>query len=253
MPHPDQHGVGDGDVRFVMSARAIGEGRVSSVEFRTGVVERGGGIRVDAPSRYAACGTLQPATYDRGLLEAALDRPDDDDEALAFLLGRLPERFAERDVATAVGGLPPQLRVLRGTVRTVAGVRWFMACRYRRTFAGGDLSEHVLWPASPIEQQGIEDARFGTDYRAAYTAAGPTDRVQLLRTTDFHLRLLAAPRPGRRRQGSVTVPATGRRPVRGDVPLRPGAQRGGVLRRRRGPERGRPARRPGPARPGRGG
>jgi len=34
--HPDQQGVDEGDVRFVLSLRGIGEGHVSSVTFRTG-------------------------------------------------------------------------------------------------------------------------------------------------------------------------------------------------------------------------
>ena len=36
---PDQSGLAAGEVRFVMSLRAIGEGHISSIEFRTGVVD----------------------------------------------------------------------------------------------------------------------------------------------------------------------------------------------------------------------
>jgi predicted GH43/DUF377 family glycosyl hydrolase len=69
-----------------------------------------------------------------------------------------------------------------------------MACQYRQTFEQTeDISEHVLWPTSPSERKGMEDARFvrftepdGTvDYRATYTANSGTDRVQLLRTPEF--------------------------------------------------------------------
>ena len=45
--HPDQSGVSEGSLRFVMSLRGIGEGHVSSVSFRTGVWTPGTGIEVD--------------------------------------------------------------------------------------------------------------------------------------------------------------------------------------------------------------
>ena len=37
VPHPDQSGVPDGSVRFVLSLRAVGEGQISSITFRTGL------------------------------------------------------------------------------------------------------------------------------------------------------------------------------------------------------------------------
>ena len=46
--HPDQDGLAPGEVRFVMSARAVGEGHFSCIAFRTGVVDGEGNIRLDA-------------------------------------------------------------------------------------------------------------------------------------------------------------------------------------------------------------
>jgi predicted GH43/DUF377 family glycosyl hydrolase len=45
--HPDQTGVAEGAVRFLMSLRAIGEGHVSSLSFRTGQWFPDGELRVD--------------------------------------------------------------------------------------------------------------------------------------------------------------------------------------------------------------
>ncbi|WP_174296622.1 glycoside hydrolase family 130 protein [Sphingomonas bacterium] len=50
VPHPDQSGLPDGAIRFVLSLRGIGEGHVSSVAFRTGVWMPGGAVTVDPPS-----------------------------------------------------------------------------------------------------------------------------------------------------------------------------------------------------------
>ena len=44
VPHPDQSGLPEGALRFVMSLRATGEGHISSIEFRSGVIADGGCI-----------------------------------------------------------------------------------------------------------------------------------------------------------------------------------------------------------------
>lgn len=53
--HPDQSGLSAGQLRFVMSARAVGEGHISSIEFRTGVFS-GDDVRIDDPGRYLSTG-----------------------------------------------------------------------------------------------------------------------------------------------------------------------------------------------------
>lgn len=42
VPSPDQSGMYDGSVRFIMSLRAVGEGHISSIAFREGIAERDG-------------------------------------------------------------------------------------------------------------------------------------------------------------------------------------------------------------------
>ena len=46
VPHPDQSGMQDGAVRFVMSLRAVGEGHISSVAFREGIAETDGNFEL---------------------------------------------------------------------------------------------------------------------------------------------------------------------------------------------------------------
>jgi predicted GH43/DUF377 family glycosyl hydrolase len=54
VPHPDQSDAPDGGVRFVLSLRAVGEGHVSSLTFRSGSVAADGSISVDPAARLAA-------------------------------------------------------------------------------------------------------------------------------------------------------------------------------------------------------
>ncbi len=45
--HPDQSGLSEGSLRFVMSLRATGEGHISSITFRTGVIDTQGDVHLD--------------------------------------------------------------------------------------------------------------------------------------------------------------------------------------------------------------
>ena len=64
--HPDQSGVPVGARRFILSLRAVGEGHVSSLTFRSGIIAADGSVTVDATARLATIPRLQqhrlPAT-----------------------------------------------------------------------------------------------------------------------------------------------------------------------------------------------
>jgi predicted GH43/DUF377 family glycosyl hydrolase len=52
--HPDQTGAPEGGVRFILSLRAVGEGHVSSLTFRSGSVTADGSVTIDPSVRLAA-------------------------------------------------------------------------------------------------------------------------------------------------------------------------------------------------------
>jgi predicted GH43/DUF377 family glycosyl hydrolase len=54
VPHPDQRGAPEGGLRFILSLRAVGEGHVSSLTFRTGTIAADGSLTVDPTSRLAS-------------------------------------------------------------------------------------------------------------------------------------------------------------------------------------------------------
>lgn len=57
--HPDQTGVLAGELRFILSLRAVGEGHISSVTFRTGVCGPDGAVTVDGPGLYAVAPRIE--------------------------------------------------------------------------------------------------------------------------------------------------------------------------------------------------
>ena len=52
--HPDQSGAPDGGCRFILSLRAVGEGHISSLTFRSGSIAIDGSVAIDATARLAA-------------------------------------------------------------------------------------------------------------------------------------------------------------------------------------------------------
>lgn len=60
VPHPDQSHLGDGMVRFIMSLRAVGEGHISSIAFRDGLVGPDGRFELSPEPRIATAAIVQP-------------------------------------------------------------------------------------------------------------------------------------------------------------------------------------------------
>lgn len=212
--HPDQSGLTPGHTRFVLSLRAVGEGHLSSVEFRTGVVGPAGELRIDDPGPHIEQGRPLPTWYDRASFAAALTGQDIDRESAAFVVARLPERFDAHDLDAALADLAGE-RLTRPTVgRTADLARRIAAYSYEVEFAPDTgLAERVLWPQSPSESHGMEDARFvhmpdDGVYRATYTAFdGASIAPQLIETTDFRrFRISRLAGPAAQNKGMALFP-----------------------------------------------
>jgi hypothetical protein len=105
VPAPDQAGMAAGQRRFVMSLRAVGEGHISSIEFRTGVIDGASALTFDPLGGYLVTGDrAPPAHYDKSQFSAKLVELDAGNELAWAVLGRLPEHFtlAELEASLAI-------------------------------------------------------------------------------------------------------------------------------------------------------
>jgi len=133
--HPDQSAVPTGGLRFILSLRAVGEGHISSLTFRSGLIAADGSISLNPAARLAAI----PRVNSR------VAGPDGDTVDVSFDYNE-------------------------------------------------GLSEHVIFPLTLSQSNGIEDARFvefdtgsGKIFYATYTAySGRAIRSELIETTDFN-------------------------------------------------------------------
>lgn len=193
--HPDQSGAPVGGVRFVMSVRGIGEGHRSSIGFRTGTVDVGGGVAVDDAGPFPTLASVEPAVFDRELFAARLRAIGIITESAAYVLDHLEDSFSGDELESQLGVLAAQRDTRRDSHTTAALLRSIAACSYTARFpAVSELSERVLAPAMAAESRGMEDARFvrfvddtgEAVYYATYTAFdGVAISQQLLQTRDF--------------------------------------------------------------------
>lgn len=203
VPHPDQGGLAPGALRFVMSLRATGEGHISSIEFRTGLVSAEGDIRLDPISRFVSMPVLDPnPNYMKVPFTVKLHEMGFDNGASAAVLEQLGDCFTRSELYQSVLRIRRETQpVTQGLTNTLTCIQWLADSNYEMRFpAEQAMSERIIFPVSPNESNGIEDARFvrftdddGTvTYYATYTAYnGHAILPQLIETRDFlHFRVL---------------------------------------------------------------
>ncbi len=217
VPAPDQTGAAPGECRFVMSARAVGEGHLSCIEFRTGTLRPGGDIALEEASRFATTGTLEPAQYDRRRFATKLDELGADPLIARRLLDPLPERFAFAQLQSRIARLPDDGVSPAAAYLTVEAALMVAMSNYVVSFPPqSPISERVIFPAGPIESRGMEDARFvrftdddgATTYYGTYTAFDGANIVPaLLETADFEsFRIATLNGPSARNKGMALFP-----------------------------------------------
>ncbi len=215
--HPDQRGLQPDQLRFVMSVRSLGEGHVSSVGFRTGVIGPGSTLCVDPPGPLVVAGAKRPATHHREVLRSQLAELKADSGTAAHILGVLPEEFDAELLRRAVSGLHPHLSARAAGRRALEHINRFMGAGYEVALPPDTaVGERLLWPGSPQESHGMEDVRLvrfvdeagGVEYQGTYTAYdGSHVTPKKLSTTDFAtFRISPLAGPAARNKGLALFP-----------------------------------------------
>lgn len=203
VPHPDQSDAPEGGLRFIMSLRATGEGHISSIEFRAGTVATDGSITLDASSRIVTAPEIvtDPGYQKKRFAIKLHDMGVHQDHAAA-VLAPLAESFTRSDLSKSVGTVRHEaLPSTHELTHALECIQWLADSNYELQFSEKlALSERIIFPVSPNETNGIEDARFvrfveddgSAMYYATYTAYNGKDILpQLIQTADFlHFRIL---------------------------------------------------------------
>jgi predicted GH43/DUF377 family glycosyl hydrolase len=175
VPHPDQEGLEPGEFRVAISLRQIGEGHISSVGFCSAIIGPGDQIRLEDRQGPLVIGQRVGAQHYRFQLSAALIDEGIDNEAAAYVVASLPERYTDEEFEDVIGHVPPELLSRPPTQETVDRIRHIVTEDYAVSFpCAAPLHQRVMWPTTRAESNGMEDARFvqtlDPDGRLAYQA-----------------------------------------------------------------------------------
>jgi predicted GH43/DUF377 family glycosyl hydrolase len=220
IPHPDQTSLEPGSLRFALSLRATGEGHISSITFRTGVIHKDHRIDVDTPDGFLTEPHQIPnpryekALFRRKLLEVGLTG-----EFARRVLNKLGASFVLEELRATLQAeqflRPDGMSVEdQGAAQGI----WMLArSNYEVQFQPDQpLSARIIFPATPSQRNGIEDARFvcfhdddgSRIYYATFTAYdGRIVVPELVETTDFLLfRFITLNGPAAQNKGMAIFP-----------------------------------------------
>jgi predicted GH43/DUF377 family glycosyl hydrolase len=220
VPHPDQTGVPGGALRFILSLRATGEGHISSITFRTGIIHPDHRIEVFTPTGFLTEPRQVPnPLYEKGLFARKLVELGLTGEFTRRVMHKLGDSFALEELRAGLQA--EQFRLPDGMTQEDQSASqgiWMLArSNYEVQFQPRqELSERILFPATPSQRNGIEDARFarfqnddGTDvYYATFTAYdGRIVVPELVETSDFLLfRFITLNGPAAENKGMALFP-----------------------------------------------
>ena len=197
VPHHNQSDLPDGAVRFIMSLRATGEGHVSSIVFRTGVITSDHQIHIDPCARLARPVRVVPdKQYDKPLFRRKLKDIGVDDRAVDLVLDRLADSFTSAQLEHAIIEARDAADEKLLLEKSFQEIRWLARSNYQLELPReAEASEVVIFPQTSNESHGIEDLRMvrfvdddGTvTYYGTCTAFdGYRVLPQLIETPDFH-------------------------------------------------------------------
>lgn len=180
VPARDQDGLKAGSIRFIMSLRAVGEGHISSIVFRKGVIDKDCQVYLDpAAQQVQRASIVEDRSFEKHIFKQKLIEMDVYDNEIQSILDKLGEKFLMQDLFDAIERIKsasePTLRLQAADHNLI----WLAKSNYEiRLKKGDDLTEMVLFPISEIESHGLEDMRLvcfmeddGTaKYYGTYTA-----------------------------------------------------------------------------------
>jgi predicted GH43/DUF377 family glycosyl hydrolase len=219
VPHPDQSGLPKGALRFILSLRATGEGHISSITFRVGVVSARHRVTLTAPVEFATEPEHVPnVAYDKALFARKLQELGMQNKFCRGVLERLNDSFTMNELHRVLAAARQRVTTSDTEAdRAARGIVLLAESNYEVRFAEDQpISQRVIFPSTPSQSNGIEDARFvrfanddgSFAYYATYTAYdGKIILPQLLETPDFvHFKFITLNGPAVQNKGMALFP-----------------------------------------------
>lgn len=194
---PNQTNLEEGQKRIIVSFRATGEGHISSIVFRSGIIDKNNTLifkpvndLVDEPE------VIKTHVYEKNQFRKKLDEMNIHKDIVEMIMDRLGDNFTYSELQESIHESVKNVTLSYSKKNVIRAIVWLASARYEITFSlDTAISERVIFPVSDSERNGIEDARFvkftddngSVTYYATFTAYnGFTILPKLLETKDFY-------------------------------------------------------------------
>jgi len=197
VPALNQDKLPSGSTRFLMSLRATGEGHVSSIVFRRGVINDNNEITIEPISPYTRpLKVVENRSFDKTCFRIKLIEMGAFTELSDEVLDNLPVHFTLHQLNQAIDSIRTSMKSPVDMQETVENMLTLAKSNYELKIPSDvDPSEIVIFPVSEHESRGIEDVRlvqFTQDdrsicYYGTYTAFNGLHSIpQLLEISDIN-------------------------------------------------------------------
>lgn len=197
--HPDQSELRIGEKRVIFSFRATGEGHISSVVFRSGIIDRHNNLTMEPVGKMLAeADKIIRNTYNKKNFRGKLNEIKDHSTQITppvlaaeitqvpenvistaitekkeemqeqvkvitpdFILDKLGDSFTYGELMRSLGAAIKDTELTEEHIKIINQMMWLASSHYEIHFSiDSAISERVIFPISATEQRGIEDARF---------------------------------------------------------------------------------------------
>jgi predicted GH43/DUF377 family glycosyl hydrolase len=197
--HPDQTEIRSDEKRVIFSFRATGEGHISSVVFRSGILDKHNNLIMEPVGKMLAeADKIIRNIYNKKSFREKLDEMQDHGSAIippmvdvdeiqvpenaisvaisdkkdemqdrgavltpGFILDKLGVTFTYGELMRNLGQTIKETPLTKDHIKIINQMMWLASAHYEIHFSiDSAISERVIFPISATEQRGIEDARF---------------------------------------------------------------------------------------------
>ncbi|NDP19783.1 MAG: glycosidase [Paludibacter sp.] len=195
--HPDQSEIRSDEMRVIFSFRATGEGHISSIVFRSGILDKDNNLTIEPVGKMLAeADVIKRNVYDKKVFKKKLKDLHDQGVTLnptfleksdvvhvqdtvpkpgtseieqehkavissAFILDKLNDSFTYGDLMRNIEIARKNPETTEDQIKLIIQMMWLASSHYEIHFSiDSAISERVIFPISATEQKGIEDARF---------------------------------------------------------------------------------------------
>jgi len=197
---PDQSEIRPDEKRVIFSFRATGEGHISSIVFRTGILDRNNNLSIEPVGKMLAeADVIKRNFYDKKSFQKKIDEMNEAVNAVvpaildthdemkdqrnvmppviitktdelqdhknavspAFILDKLGDNFTYGELMRNIEMMKKSADLTADHIAIINQMLWLASSHYEINFSiDSAISERVIFPVSATEQKGIEDARF---------------------------------------------------------------------------------------------